>query len=65
VLAGRAVGVDDPLGKEVFHLIIATRNIGGEYMIEGAVLADEDDHVLDGRFGLLTMGLIFGAGCSR
>jgi hypothetical protein len=32
-------------------LIVSLGDIGGEYMIEGAVLSNNDDHVLDGSDG--------------
>ena len=46
---GEAVGLDDALGEQVQHLVPARRLIGREHMVEGAVLADDDDDVLDGR----------------
>jgi hypothetical protein len=46
--ARRAVGVDDAFGQEVAHcLVFVVRLIGREQMIETAILADDDDDVLD------------------
>ena len=47
--AGRAVGVDDPLRAQVEDDLAGLRLVGGEQVVEGAVLADDDDHVLDRR----------------
>ena len=57
---GRAVGLDDALRQQVEHaLVLALRHIGREQMVEAAVLADDDDHVLDRTRGLdLVDGLV-------
>ena len=50
---GRAVSLDDALRQQVEHaLVLALRHIGREQMVEAAVLADDDDHVLDRTRGL-------------
>src|SRR5580658_8255181 len=43
---------DDALGEEVVDGVAARRHVGGEHVIEAAVLADDHDDVLDGRGGL-------------
>ena len=49
VRPGRSVGVDDALGEQIEHLLaLVLRLIGGEHMIEAAILSDDDDDVLDG-----------------
>src|SRR5689334_22158434 len=53
----RAIGVDDPFGQEIQHLFgLAFRHISGEKMIETAILADDNDDVLDGRRSLDRIG---------
>ena len=49
---GRAVGLDDALRQQVEHALVPVlRHIGREQMIEAAVLADDDDNVLDRTLG--------------
>jgi hypothetical protein len=48
VRAGRAILVDDPLGKEIVNALAVFRLVSGEQVIEGSVLADDHDDVLDG-----------------
>ncbi len=43
----RPVGGDDPLGEQVLHLLPRLRHVGGEDVVEGVVLPDDHDHVLD------------------
>src|SRR4029077_58301 len=38
-----------PFGKEIIHCLARRRYVSGKDMVERAVLADDDDHVLDGR----------------
>jgi hypothetical protein len=48
VRSRRAIGFDDSLREQIAHpLLGVTRNIGREQVIEAAVLADDDDDVLD------------------
>src|SRR5262249_3938650 len=47
VRSWRAIGFDDALGEQIAHPFIALGDIGCEQMIEAAVLADDDDDVLD------------------
>lgn len=47
VSGGRAVGIDDVLGEQVLDCIAAGRDVGGEEVIECAVLADQDDGMFD------------------
>ena len=47
--AGRAVVIDDAFGEQVVDGLACDGFVGGEDVIEGAVLADDDDHVLDRR----------------
>ena len=50
IRARRAIGIYDSFGQEVPHpLLLPFRHICGEEMIEAAILADNDDDVLDGR----------------
>ncbi len=53
VRAGRAVALDDALGEQVPHRLAAMDGlVGGEDVVEAAVLADDDDDVLDRRSGV-------------
>src|SRR2546421_6783125 len=48
----RSVGIDDALGQQVaYPLLCVSGHIGREQVIEAANLADDDDHVLEGRGG--------------
>ena len=49
VLAGRAVLLDDALGQQVVDVLAVARLVGGEHVVERAVLTDDDDDVLDRR----------------
>ncbi len=46
----RAIGIDDALGQEIRDRLPVPRNVSAEDMVEGAVLADENDDVLDRSF---------------
>jgi hypothetical protein len=48
VRAGRAILVDDPLREEIVNALAFFRLVRGEQVIEGSVLADDHDDVLDG-----------------
>ena len=44
----RAIGIDDAFGQEIQHLLsLVFWHISGEEVIEAAILADDDDNVLD------------------
>src|SRR5262249_48299093 len=65
VRARRAVGLDDALRQQVQRLLVpAGRHVGGEDMIEAAVLADDDDDVLDRarRLARPLVGVVIGGG---
>ena len=44
---GRAVGKDDPLRQEIRHALAMLRHVGAVHVVEGSVLADEKNDVLD------------------
>jgi hypothetical protein len=46
--AGRAVGADDLLGEQVVDAGALARAVDAEEVVEGVVLPDDDDDVLDG-----------------
>src|SRR5579864_5147326 len=48
---GSSVWLDDALGKQIRNALAMTRLVGCKYVVEGAVLSDDDDHVLDGSSG--------------
>ena len=48
IWAGLAPLGDDALGEEVVNSLTSFGLIGGEDVIEGAILSDDDDYVLDG-----------------
>ncbi len=50
-----AIFIDDVLGKKIVHLLAVLRFVGGEDVVEAAIFADDDDHVLDGRNGGLAV----------
>ena len=51
VCARRAVGLHDAFGEQVVdRLVLVDGLVGGEDVIERAILADDDDDVLDRRF---------------
>src|SRR5262249_21756234 len=59
ILARCAIGIDDALGQQVQHLLVpAFWYVGGEQVIEAAVLADDDDDVLDRACGLERMNCV-------
>ncbi len=45
---GSAVFVDDVLGKKIVHRFAVLRFVSCEDMVEAAVFADDNNHVLDG-----------------
>ncbi len=45
----RAIGLDDAFGQQVVYRLALRRLIGRIDMVERAVLADQQDHVLDRR----------------
>jgi hypothetical protein len=49
--SGRPVGVNDPFREQVRDRVLATRDVGGEQVIEGAILADQDNDVFYGGGG--------------
>src|SRR5260221_1034415 len=50
--AGSAIRVDDSFGEQILDGFAALGDVGGEEVIKGAVLADQDDDVLDGGAGV-------------
>jgi len=48
---GSAIRVDDSFGEQILDGFAALGDVGGEEVIKGAVLADQDDDVLDGGCG--------------
>ena len=58
VRARRAVFLDDALRQQIVDVIAMRRFVGREHVVEGAVLAHDDDHVLDraGRRSVIGMG---------
>ncbi len=57
ILAG--VELDDALREQVEHaLAVSLGHVGREHVVEAAVLADDDDHVLDRRTGLVSTVVI-------
>src|SRR5262249_27861191 len=52
VRAGRAVGVHDVLREQVRDRLAVPRRVGPVDVVERAVLSDDDDEVLDRRFGV-------------
>src|SRR4029077_18289686 len=53
-----SVCVDDALRKQVRNCFPCFGNVGSEKMIERAVLADQNDYMLNGRFSLDFRGRI-------
>jgi len=62
---GRAVGVDDALLKQVLDALPDAGLVGAVEVVEGVVLADHDDHVLDRRGRVGGPGLSDGTGEQR
>jgi hypothetical protein len=58
VLAG--IELDDALRQQVHHALAgAFGHVGREHVVEAAVLADDDDDVLDRRPGLVPTVVVF------
>ncbi len=64
MMAGSAIRVDDSFGEQILDGFAAFGNVGGKEVVKGAVLADQDDDVLDGGAGVrIFLGLE--GGCQR
>ncbi len=53
-----AVRIHNSLRQQIADGFAVPGNVSGEDMIEGAILADEHDDMLDGRLGLVMLLLV-------
>jgi hypothetical protein len=60
---GCAIGSDDAFGQQIVHVLPCRRRVGREHVVERAVLADQQDDVLDRSQG--DVAAIIGAATTR
>jgi len=63
-----SVGVDDTLGKQIINCLAVFRRIRCKYVIEGAILTNDQNNMLDRRSGLparIVRGRLCEAGSDR
>ena len=60
--ARRTIGIDDALGQQVTDALPGLGLVGAKEAVEGVVLADDHNHVLDRRAGVAIVGVCPTAG---
>ena len=60
VRARRSICIYDPFREQIGNGLPVSRFVGGVNVVEAAVFADDDDHVLDRRCGLSIVAAIIG-----